>query len=146
MNKLYVAGIAFLLSFTGCIEDDKDTELEEEWEVEDTEPASDIEKEPEPVVRNWWCSSSGMGGHHVDSAYENMTKGELSDEDCQLVNEQFAVAIAWAMQWPTLGEAENDGFHMVVDYVEGMGTHHARIGNFSMDDNCLLYTSPSPRD
>ena len=128
MNKLYVAGIAFLLSFTGCIEDDKDTELEEEWEVEDTEPASDIEKEPEPVVRNWWCSSSGMGGHHVDSAYENMTKGELSDEDCQLVNEQFAVAIAWAMQWPTLGEAENDGFHMVVDYVEGMGT-------------CLLYTS-----
>mgnify|MGYP003306168165 CR=1 FL=1 len=68
MNKLYVAGIAFLLSFTGCIEDDKDTELEEEWEVEDTEPASDIEKEPEPVVRNWWCSSSGMGGQHVDSA------------------------------------------------------------------------------
>lgn len=139
MNKLYVAGIAFLLSFTGCIEDGEDTEIEEVLEVEDTEPASDnnedIGKEPEPVVRNWWCSSSGMGGHHVDPAYEGMTKGELSDEDCQLVNEQFAAAITWAMQWPTLGEAEDDDFHMVVDYVEGMGTHHTRIGNFSMDDD-----------
>jgi hypothetical protein len=40
MNKLYVAGIAFLLSFTGCIEDGEDTEIEEVLEVEDTEPAS----------------------------------------------------------------------------------------------------------
>ena len=144
MRKGYSYLFAILMlatSLAGCLgsEDIENTEVEEELEVEDTEPASDnnedIVEEPEPVVRNWWCSSSGMGGHHVDPAYEGMTKGELSDEDCQSVNEQFAAAIAWAMQWPTLGEAEDDEFHMVVDYVEGMGTHHTRIGNFSMDDD-----------
>ena len=127
MQKGYSYLFAILMfgtSLAGCLgtEDIEYTEVEEEPEVEDTESASDnnedIVEKPEPVVRNWWCSSSGMGGHHVDSAYEGMTKGDLSDEDCQAVNEQFAAAIAWAMQWPTLGEAEDDDFHMVVDYVE----------------------------
>ena len=25
----------------------------------------------------WWCTSSGIGGHHVDPAYENAEKGRL---------------------------------------------------------------------
>jgi len=129
---LLIAGVALaLMAFlVGCL-DEEQTETEE-VEVGDNE---ENEGETEGITRSWWCSSSGMGGHHVDPAYEGMTKGNLSDEDCQTVNEQFAAAIAWAMQWPTIGEAEDDEFHMVVDYVEGMGTHHARIGNFSMDDD-----------
>ena len=90
MQKGYSYLFAILMlttSLTGCLgsEDIENTEVEEELEVEETKLASDnnedIEKEPDPVVRNWWCSSSGMGGHHVDPAYEGMTKGELSDED-----------------------------------------------------------------
>jgi len=67
MRKGYSYLFAILMlatSLAGCLgsEDIENTEVEEELEVEDTEPASDnnedIEKEPEPVVRNWWCSSS----------------------------------------------------------------------------------------
>lgn len=70
----------------------------------------------------------------VDPAYQNMTKGNLSWQDCLTLSAQFEAAINWAMQWPTLGDAEEAGFIMSVDYVEGMGTHHVMLGNFSMDE------------
>ena len=31
----------------------------------------------------WWCTSSGIGGHHVDPAYENAEKGRLSEDICE---------------------------------------------------------------
>ena len=41
MNKLYVAGIAFLLSFTGCIETEDDSEVDDTNNTEDNKPIED---------------------------------------------------------------------------------------------------------
>lgn len=84
----------------------------------------------DPHSRPWWCMSTGDGGHHVDPAYHGMTKGMLSWEDCTLNSVGFDLAIAYAQQWPTLGDAEADGWHRAVTYVEGMGTHHVRLEGF----------------
>ena len=35
-----------------------------------------------PETTPWWCNSSGIGGHHVDPAYDGMNKGALSFDDC----------------------------------------------------------------
>ena len=98
------------------------------------------DSEVDMSMRPWWCHSTGTGhgegqehGDHLAPAYHGMTKGMLSWQDCIDVSEQFGDAIEWAMQWPTVADAEADGFYMAVDYVGGMGTHHVRLGNFSMD-------------
>ena len=98
------------------------------------------DSEVDMSMRPWWCHSTGTGhgegqehGDHLAPAYYGLTKGMLSWQDCIDVSEQFGDAIEWAMQWPTVADAEADGFHMAVDYVEGMGTHHVRLGDFSMD-------------
>ena len=84
-----------------------------------------------PDTRPWWCHSTGNGGHHVDPAYAGMTKGMLDWNECKVLSAQFDLAIDYASQWPTLGDAEGDGMHRVVNYVEGMGTHHAPLGGFT---------------
>jgi len=100
------------------------------------------DSEVDMSMRPWWCHSTGSGhgddqghGDHLAPAYEGMTKGVLTWQDCIDLSEQFEAAIAWAMQWPTVSEAEADGFHMAVDYATGMGTHHVRLGDFSMRDD-----------
>ena len=82
----------------------------------------------------WWCTSSGIGGHHVDSAYENAEKGSLGDEICEVLTYELKAAIEWSQEWPTLGDAEAAGYSMSVEYVEGMGTHHVILNDFSMED------------
>ena len=113
-----------------------------------------------PDTNPWWCNSTGIGGHHVDTAYEGMVKGELGPELCETLTYELKDAIEWAAQWPTLGDAEDAGYTMSVEYIEGMGTHHVMLNDFSMNNDefdsenpkfpgtriCLLYTSPSPRD
>ena len=85
-----------------------------------------------PDTNPWWCNSTGIGGHHVDPSYEGMTKGELSSELCEILTYELKDAIEWAAQWPTLGDAEDAGYTMAVEYIEGMGTHHVMLNNFSM--------------
>lgn len=87
-----------------------------------------------PDTRPWWCHSTGTGGHHVEPAYDGMTKGMLSWDDCLALSQQLDAALEYAKQWPTLGDAEAAGFHRQVSYVEGMGTHHALLGDFGGDD------------
>jgi len=88
-----------------------------------------------PDTNPWWCNSTGIGGHHVDPAYEGMTKGELVPELCETLTYELKDAIEWASQWPTLGDAEDAGFTMSVEYIEGMGTHHVIVNNFSMTNS-----------
>jgi len=88
-----------------------------------------------PDTNPWWCNSTGIGGHHVDPAYEGMTKGELVPELCETLTYELKDAIEWASQWPTLGDAEDAGFTMSVEYIEGMGTHHVILNNFSMTNS-----------
>ena len=85
-----------------------------------------------PDTNPWWCNSTGIGGHHVDPSYGGMTKGELSSELCEILTYELKDAIEWAAQWPTLGDAEDAGYTMAVEYIEGMGTHHVMLNNFSM--------------
>lgn len=94
-----------------------------------TQAAVEHEKS-EPTTRPWWCMSTGTGGHHVETAYEGQVKGMLSWGDCKANSISFDAALDYASQWPTLGDAEADGFHAMVNYVEGMGTHHVRLGDF----------------
>ncbi|MEC9350813.1 MAG: hypothetical protein VX482_01585, partial [Candidatus Thermoplasmatota archaeon] len=90
----------------------------------------------------WWCTSSGIGGHHVDAAYEGMEKGSLSDEICEELTYELKEAIEWAREWPTLGDAEAAGYTMTVGYVEGMGTHHVMLNDFSMEDSAFDAEDP----
>ncbi len=87
-----------------------------------------------PDTNPWWCNSTGIGGHHVDTAYEGMVKGELGPEICETLTYELKDAIEWAAQWPTLGDAEDAGYTMSVEYIEGMGTHHVMLNDFSMND------------
>jgi hypothetical protein len=96
-----------------------------------------------PGTTPWWCNSSGIGGHHVDPAYEGLEKGPLSDEHCENLTAEFQDAIEWASQWPTLGEAEAAGFDMIVGYTKGMGTHHAMMGEFNMSNEGFDPDAPS---
>ena len=95
-----------------------------------------------PETTPWWCNSSGIGGHHVDPFYEDMKKEALSNADCEILTGEFQEAIAWTSQWPTLGDAEDAGYHMLVGYTEGMGTHHARLGDFNMSDDGFDFDAP----
>ncbi|QYG93219.1 hypothetical protein HC251_12800 [Iamia sp. SCSIO 61187] len=98
--------------------------------------AAQEHRETSPDTRPWWCHSSGDGGHaggHGDDdggAYDGQTKGMLSWDDCISVSVQLDAALAYVNQWPTAGEAEAAGFHQVVPYVAGMGTHHVRVQDF----------------
>jgi len=137
---------------SGCSATERDSDGDGLVDADDSCPstpanetaASDgcADSEVDMSMRPWWCQSTGTGhgddqehGDHLAPAYHGMTKGMLSWQDCIDVSEQFEDVIAWAMQWPTLADAEADGFHMAVDYVMGMGTHHVRLGDFSMEND-----------
>ena len=107
-----------------------------------TQQAVDHEQD-DPETRPWWCDSTGGGhGDHVmdPDPYEGIVKGELSWEDCKLNSIIFDAAVDYARQWPTEGEAEDDGWHQVVPYARGMGTHHVR--DFSAIDDVFNGARP----
>lgn len=101
-----------------------------------TETAVDM-RDNTPETLPWWCDSTGggHGGHVMDpDPYEGIVKGELSWDDCVTNSIWFDVAVDYAMNWPTAGEAEADGWMQVVPYASGMGTHHRRIEDVVYDD------------
>ncbi len=88
----------------------------------------------DPTTRPWWCHSTGDGGGHASHHYEGQTKGMLSWEDCKTVSADFDAALAYALGYPTLGDAEDAGMHRAVNYAMGMGTHHSFLGTFDWSD------------
>ena len=152
MKGLAVLGVLILASVSlgGCIgegeTEDQSRFIDDESELFDPESPDycgdfDGDGEPDcplsgyiPETDPWWCNSTGIGGHHVDLAYEGKSKGLLSPELCEELTYELKDAIEWAAQWPTLGDAEDAGYTMSVGYTEGMGTHHVMLNNFSMDD------------
>jgi hypothetical protein len=155
-----VVCIAVVLIFlcgplSGCLSDDipEKTYIDEDSELDllEADFCGDLDGDGEldcplsgyvPETTPWWCNSSGIGGHHVDPAYDGMTKEPLSNSDCETLTGEFQEAIEWASQWPTLGDAEDAGFHMLVGYTEGMGTHHARLGDFNMSNELFDFNDP----
>jgi hypothetical protein len=93
-------------------------------------------REAMPDTRPWWCHSTGDGGHgdghgeHGGGAYSGVSKGMLSWSDCMAASLQLDAARNYATRWPTARDAEAAGFHQVVPYVAGMGTHHVRVEDF----------------
>ena len=152
MRVRAILGVLILVSVPlgGCIgsggTEDQSRFIDDESELFDPESPDycgdfDGDGEPDcplsgyiPDTDPWWCNSTGIGGHHVDLAYEGESKGALSPELCEALTYELKDAIEWAAQWPTLGDAEDAGYTMSVGYTEGMGTHHVMLNNFSMDD------------
>lgn len=95
-------------------------------------PAAFQHQQNMPDTRPWWCHSTGDGGHNHGghNPYEGVEKGMLSWDDCLAVSAQFDLATDYVQQWQTEGEAEDDGWHQVVGYAAGMGTHHSQQGTF----------------
>jgi hypothetical protein len=81
-----------------------------------------------PNTRPWWCHSMGGEGTHGSQYYvdQGITKGMLSWDDCLELSGYLDDALVYALQWPTRGEAEADGWTASVNYATGMGTHHVR--------------------
>ncbi|MBX3286480.1 MAG: hypothetical protein KF703_14125 [Actinobacteria bacterium] len=84
--------------------------------------------------RPWWCTATeeipvtdGPAAGTVDW-YAGTHKGDLAWDDCEAMSAQFDVAKAYALQWPTRGQAEADGWKEMTSYISGMGTHHLRGG------------------
>ena len=156
LNSIVISILFLTSSLSGCISEDSIDRnfIEDESELyEDEELAvcGDLDGDGEldcplsgyiPNTMPWWCNSTGIGGHHVDPYYEGMEKDELNNSDCENLTEEFQSTLEWASQWSTLSDAESSGFHMMVGYTEGMGTHHTRIGNFSMNNDDFDKSNP----
>ena len=91
-------------------------------------PLAENHQQASPDTRPWWCHSTGGHGDHGSEYYMNLgiEKGMLSWADCLQLSSYFDQALGFALQWPTRGEAEADGWNATVNYAAGMGTHHAR--------------------
>ena len=155
---LAVALLMLSLPLAGCISEEGE-DPDKEWieddsdllELEDSGICGDLDGDGEldcpltgyiPETMPWWCNSTGIGGHHVDPFYEGMEKGPLSFSQCETLTEEFQAALGWASQWPTLADAEAAGFHMLVGYTEGMGTHHTMLNDFMMSDEDFDTSAP----
>ena len=154
LKVLPVALLLLCLPLSGCITADEISDLTDDDgyiddETELLDPGEDGycgdldgDGEPDcplsgytPGTNPWWCNSTGIGGHHVDPAYEGQSKGLLEPTACEELTYELKAAIEWTSQWPTLADAEGDGYSMAVGYVEGMGTHHIVLNGFSMEDS-----------
>jgi hypothetical protein len=114
-------------------------------------PLAEQHQQHHPNTRPWWCHSMGGEGTHGAQHYldQGIQKGMLSWADCLQVSENFDNSLRYALQWPTRGEAEADGWAATVNYATGMGTHHARgnplQGSFDPNrPNFLQYDGNGP--
>jgi hypothetical protein len=86
-------------------------------------------------AKPWWCNptessirvNDGPASGTVDW-YAGVQKAPLTWAQCHQLSGWLDEAAEYAQQWPTLGEAEADGWRMVTPYFQGMGTHHVRGG------------------
>jgi hypothetical protein len=94
----------------------------------------------DPNKTVWWCHATGAGAHqHHESngveqgpatptpQYNGLVRGNLSAAECRQNSESYDASLAYARQFPTLGDATRGGFSRVVQYLPGMGTHHSSL-------------------
>lgn len=63
----------------------------------------------------------GHGGHEFPYHEE---KGPLSALHCLMLDVTIEHAVAFAAQYPTAGDAEDDGWFRLAPWIPGQGTHH----------------------
>lgn len=89
--------------------------------------ATNAEKNGDPVP--WFCdpvapnSVTGPGMGSVNW-YAGVTRSPLDYATCKSVATNFDEAKAYAVQYPTLGDAVAAGFRSTFAFIPGMGTHH----------------------
>ena len=87
----------------------------------------------------WWCTATeeipvtqGPAVGSVDY-YAGTHKAPLTWDQCKTMSGLFDQAKASALQWPTEGAAQADGWRMATPYVEGMGLVVINYGARSKD-------------
>jgi hypothetical protein len=82
----------------------------------------------------WWCNpteeipvTEGPAAGTIDW-YAGTHKSPLTWDQCHQLSASFDAARDWALQWPTAGAAEADGWARITPFIPGMGTHHVRGG------------------
>jgi hypothetical protein len=107
--------------------------------------ASIAEQNAQPVP--WFCnpiaenSVTGPGMGPVDY-YAGVTRGPLTYEQCKEVGAMMDQGKAYAMRYPTLGDARRAGMHNGFDFIPGMGTHTG----FGFDPQMLNDPSFDPQN
>lgn len=95
----------------------------------------------------WFCdpiaanSVTGPGMGSVDF-YAGVTRGPLPYDQCKTVGAMMDVGKAYAMSFPTLGDARAAGMHNGFDFIPGMGTHTG----YGFDPAMLNDPSFDPQD
>lgn len=95
----------------------------------------------------WFCnpiaanSVTGPGMGSVNY-YAGVTRGPLSYDQCKQVGHMMDVGKAYALQYPTLGDAKAAGMHNGFDFIPGMGTHTG----FGFDPSMLNDPNFNPQD
>ena len=136
MNKLYVAGIAFLLSFTGCIEDPA---LEPDENVDETsEPYLQVSGMDEDHYNgSYVVSNQTFGGRPIlvheneneDTTYifYNSERGEWIIQPVEPSDEWNAHMVGKGDIWdPAEANWDNDKYTMVLEWIGGNPTSEWR--------------------
>jgi hypothetical protein len=89
---------------------------------------------------------SSAGGHGTRGPTEWKTIADRATRD--ELGAQLAVAHQVTLQYPTVADAEADGYHMVTEYVPCIGAHYIKTSNFVKFDpakpSMLLYDGTNP--
>lgn len=104
--------------------------------------------------RPWYCSPTDTAindGHdmsHGGHQHYTEEKGPLNAQDCLQLNIMLNRAVEYASQFPTKGDAEDNGWHWLAPWIPGQGTHHVNIergvtAEFDPLPNMLMYDSNS---
>jgi hypothetical protein len=79
--------------------------------------------------REWWCdpTDTAVNDGHSGAGHEypyTEEKGPLTAGQCLIIDYQLEQAVQVALQFPTAGEAEDNGWFQLAPWIPGQGTHH----------------------
>jgi hypothetical protein len=90
-------------------------------------------------------SSAGGHGHRGPTEWKSIADRASRDQ----LGQQLEIAHAVTLQYPTVADAEADGYHMVTGYVPCIGAHYIKFGNMvggfdPAKPSMLLYDGTNP--
>jgi hypothetical protein len=79
----------------------------------------------------WFCHPTAFNsvtgpGMGTVNWYAGTSRSALDHETCERVGAQLDLAKSYALQHPTLADAEANGFTSTFGFISGMGTHHGK--------------------
>ena len=109
--------------------------------AEEYSSATFTPSEPEPA-------SNGLWGINVDVALPCATQNEINGEEAKMLVKNQVMAVAEGANMPCTPEAVEVFLTNGVMFAPGKASNAGGVATsgLEMSQNCLLYTSPSPRD